>query len=170
MSPLLACVAPQLPVPGWRENLHVAADIAVIAAVLVGVVALGLQWADRRSRRAAVDVRLRTGALQAYRQLKGPLDSKSPGPPGMQALAHLSSLLASVGPAMDQALRALAADAPEASRPLERSVSGAYAWYWHARSLHERSERTETTGREALDELARCLALLKDAAGAELLP
>ena len=163
---MLACV----PVPGWRENLHAAADIAVIVGVPLAVILLALQWSERRSRRAAVDVRLRTGALQAYRQLKGPLDSKSPGPPGMQALAHLSSLLATVGPAMDHALRALAADAPEASRPLERSVSGAYAAYWHARSLHERSERTETTALEALGEMARCLALLKDAAGPELLP
>ncbi len=147
-----------------------AADIAVIAAVVVGAIALVVQLRERRSRRAAVDVRLRTGALQAYRQLEGPLGYESPAPPGMQALAHLSSLFASVGAAMDQMLRALAADAPEASRPLEQSVSGAYAAYWHARSLYERSARTETTGREALDEMARCLALLKEAAGPELLP
>jgi hypothetical protein len=166
----LVCMCSQVPVPGWRENLHVAADIAVIAAVLVGAIALVVQLRERRSRRAAVDVRLRTGALQAYRQLKGALDPESPGPPGMQALGHLSYLFATVGAAMDQMLRALAADAPEASGPLERSVSGAYAAYWHARSLHERSERTETTARQALDEMAQCVALLKEAAGPQLLP
>ena len=156
MTLLLACV----PVPGWRENLHVAADIAVIAAVLVGAVALLVQLGERRSRRAAVDVRLRTGALQAYRQLKGALYPESP----------LSSVLARLGAAMDLMLRALAADAPEASRSLERSISAAYAAYWHARSLHESPVHTETTAREALDAMARCLALLKEAAGPELLP
>src|SRR6266480_2243263 len=65
MSPLLACVPLQMPVPGWRENLHMAADIAVIAAVVVGAIALVVQLRERRSRRAAVDVRLRTGALPA---------------------------------------------------------------------------------------------------------
>ena len=103
---------------------------------------------------------LKRHSLQAYRQLKGALYPESP----------LSSVLARLGAAMDLMLRALAADAPEASRSLERSISAAYAAYWHARSLHESPVHTETTAREALDEMARCLALLKDAAGPELLP
>ncbi len=129
MAPLLVCVS----VPGWRENLHVAADIAVLAAVVVGAIALVLQLRDRRSRRAAVDVRLRTGALQAHRQLKGALDPE-------HRRANLSLVFATVGAAMDLALRALAADAP---KPLAACSTTATAVHRAAQPFARAEERTQ---------------------------
>jgi hypothetical protein len=160
--------------PGWRENLHVAADIAVILAVLVGAIALVVQLRERRSRRAAVDVRLRTGALRAHRRLHPALGYQPPAEPGQEGRARLSALLASIGEPMDDMLRALAADAPEASSALERTISDAYAAYWHARTGAERvllaGQAPDMVIQQVLGEFERCAALLKNAAGPKLLP
>ena len=162
--------------PGWRENLHVAADIAVLAAVVVGAIALVVQILDRRSRRAAADARIRTSALSAHRRLREVLDANANVAPTVgQRVAILLSQ--AIGGLADQ-LKALADGAPEASRALDRAASDAHEAFWNAVTTAEREQRALNQGgnlrdvvaQKALDEFERCAMLLKGAAGPELLP
>ena len=173
---MLAYVCPPLPVPGLRENLHTAADIGVLAAVAVGAIALGVQLYEGWGRRAAVNARIRTGALGAHRRLRQVLDANADVAPTVgQRVAILLSQV--IGGLADQ-VKELADAAPEASRALDRAASKAHEAFWNAVTMAEREQRflglggslRDEVAQKVLDEFERCATLLRQAAGPELLP
>ncbi len=126
-----SCVSPAnwFALPRCREILHVWADVAVIIGVVVGLVALGLQWWERSERRNAVDAFIRALASRAMYVWRTMLGNRPVGDPeGVNYLAqHVAATGESQGELLASLFTGIAAQVPGASRsmrPQAREVSG----------------------------------------------
>jgi hypothetical protein len=116
-----------LALPLWREGLRIAADMGVLAAVVVGGIALLWQAGDRRGQRAAVDASIRTLASQARRQLRQERSG-----------VRVADLVGRIGrrgtlPAdlLANFFTSIVAQAPHASPPIRRAASEVGELFWN---------------------------------------
>ena len=140
----------------WREWLHVAADVAVIAAVVVAGIALAWQRAERFEQRAAVDAHIRALANQAGRLLQ---EARNVVP--MRALVgRVTSRGNAQGDALPALFTSIAAEAPHASRRIGRAAREVSELFWGTVSRTE--QQLARDGAVADTELTKDFDRLKD--------
>ena len=115
------------------EALHVAADIAVIGAVIVGLMEYSGHRRERRERTAAVDAHIRALAIQARLRIVQEHRRKTL----REIVETLVTRGATPGDLMATWLTTMAAEAPHASPELRRAASAA------ARQFFELADRVE---------------------------
>ncbi len=132
--------------PDCREALHTWADLAVVVAVIIGVITLLWQRRERRERQEAVDALIRALASRATHVWRAMLGNRPRGDP--EGVRYLAQYVAGINNAMGEALAAtftgIAAQAPYASpstRGPAREVSDLF-WSIVARTDDYRLRQT----------------------------
>jgi hypothetical protein len=158
-------------------NEAIAERYAVVVATGVAILALMKQFLDARTRRKAINGRISAQAYMARRTINSWLKDPSRPPPGpSDEEAKFVKGISEHFPDVERRFELIAADAPEASRSVGRSVRKAFVLFNQATArAHREMYRGEKLGKrddreftEALGDFQQCVAPLTQAIDREL--